>query len=55
VGETLQINQSALEEAVKSGFDALDNMEIMASVICGAIALLALLGLVPRLREYTAA
>jgi hypothetical protein len=55
IGETLQINQSAFDAAVKSSFDALNNVELTASIICGTIALLALLGLVPRLREYSAA
>jgi hypothetical protein len=55
VGETLQINQSAFDAAVKNAFDALNNVEVTASIICGIIALLALLGLLPRLREYSAA
>jgi hypothetical protein len=55
ISETLRINQSAFDAAVKNSFDALNNVEITASIICGTIALLALLGLLPRLREYSAA
>ena len=55
VGETLQINQTAFDDAVKRGFDAVNHLEMVASILCGIIALLAVLGLLPRLREYSAA
>jgi hypothetical protein len=55
IGDTLQINQSAFDGAIKNAFDAVNNVEITASIICGTIALLAFGGTLPRLREYSAA
>jgi hypothetical protein len=55
VGDALQINQTAFDQAVKDGFDAVKNLEMLAAIACAFIALLAVLGLLPRLREYSAA
>jgi hypothetical protein len=52
LGATLQINQTAFDGAVGKGFAALDGMEIKASVLVVAMALLIFLGLAPRIREY---
>ncbi len=52
LGATLDINQAAFDAAVAKGFSALDGLEIKASVLAAVIALLVLLGLAARIREY---
>ncbi len=50
--KTLDINQAAFEESVKQGFDAVGNLEIEGCVAALAIAVLTVLGLAGRIREY---
>jgi hypothetical protein len=52
LGATLDINQSAFDEAVGKGLSVLDWLEIKASVLAAAIAALMFLGLAARIREY---
>jgi hypothetical protein len=49
---TLKINQAAFDRAVRDGLDALDGMDIKASIATALTALLAFLGLGRRMREY---
>lgn len=50
--KTMDINQNAFDRAIQSGFNDLSNFELKMPIVMGAIALLALFGLRPRLREY---
>ncbi|MGA2597697.1 MAG: hypothetical protein ABSH09_12000, partial [Bryobacteraceae bacterium] len=52
LGATLNINQSAFDAAVGKGFSALDRLEIKASGLAAAIAVLMFLGLAARISEY---
>jgi hypothetical protein len=51
--KTLDINQAAFDKAVEQGFKDVDGFEVTTPVVIGAIALLTLLGLRPRLNEYS--
>ncbi len=50
--KTLDINQAAFDQSVKQGFDAVGNLEIEACVAAVAIAVLTVIGLAGRIREY---
>jgi hypothetical protein len=50
--KTLDINQAAFDESVKQGFDAVGELEIEACAAALAIAVLTVLGLAGRIREY---
>ena len=52
LGKTLNINQIAFDHAVKNGFAALAHFDLQMSVCAAAIGVLALLGLMQRIREY---
>ena len=52
IGKTIDINQSAFDMAVTAGFFALSYFEIKAAVAAVIISLLALFGLLQRIREY---
>jgi hypothetical protein len=54
LGRTLDINQQAFDGAVSRGFADVSGFEILAPVDALIIALLALFGLLPRIREYSA-
>ena len=51
--KTLDINQAAFDNAVEQGFKDVDGFEVATPVVVSAIALLTLLGLRPRLNEYS--
>jgi hypothetical protein len=51
--KTLDINQAAFDKAVEQGFKDVDGFEVTTPVVVSAIALLTLLGLRPRLNEYS--
>jgi len=51
--KTIDINQQAFDNAITQGFKDLDRFEITTPIAMGAIALLALFGLLPRLKEYS--
>ncbi len=50
---TFDINQKAFDEAIAQSFMAVDGFEVIAPVAVGAIAVLTLFGLLPRLKEYS--
>lgn len=50
--KAFDINQAAFDKSIKQGFQDLDGFEITTPVVLSAIALLSLLGLLPRLKEY---
>lgn len=52
LGATLNINQSAFDAAVGKGLAAMDSLEIKASGLAAAIAVLMFLGLAARISEY---
>jgi hypothetical protein len=52
LGATLDLNQAAFDRAVKTGFDALEPLDLAASIVTALIAVLSVLGMQPRLREY---
>ncbi len=52
LGQTLDINKHAFDEAVKQGFAALSGFEMTASLAAVLIAGLCMLGVWQRLREY---
>jgi hypothetical protein len=52
LGKTLEINQSAFDEAVEKGLTGVSGLEIKASVVAVLIAVLVFLGLAGRIREY---
>jgi hypothetical protein len=52
LGQTLEINNRAFEEAVKQGFAALSGFEMTASLAAVIIAVLCVFGIWQRLREY---
>ena len=49
---TLEINQKAFDASVSKGLSAVNSLEITALIVAIVIALLCLLGLAPRIREY---
>lgn len=51
--KAFDINQAAFDKAVEQGFKDVDGFEVTTPVVVGAIALLTLLGLRPRLNEYS--
>ena len=51
--DTIDINQNALNEAIKQGFKDVDGFEVVAPVVAVAIAILTFFGLQPRLKEYS--
>ncbi len=50
--KAFDINQAAFDEAVKQGFKDVDGFEISTPVVAVLVALLTLVGLQPRLKEY---
>ena len=50
--KTIDINQAAFDKAVEQGFKDVEGFETITPVVVVAIALLTLLGLRPRLKEY---
>jgi hypothetical protein len=52
LGKTVDINQTAFDDAVGRAFDALSYFELKASIIALTIALLAFFGLLQRIQEY---
>jgi hypothetical protein len=52
LGATLKINQDAFDKAVVDGLSAVSGMEWKASIAAILIAILIVLGLAPRIREY---
>lgn len=52
--KVLEINQKAFDQSVERGLKDLDGFEIVTPAAMGAIALLTLFGLLPRLKEYSA-
>lgn len=50
--KTIDINQKAFDQAVAQGFKDVAGFEITTPIVVGAIALLTLFGLRPRLKEY---
>ncbi len=52
LGKTLDINRHAFDDAVAQGFRDLNGMELLCALVAGGIAVLAFIGLRPRLREY---
>lgn len=52
LGQALAINQSAFDSAVANGFAAVKGMEIQAAAFAAALAMLVIIGLAPRIREY---
>jgi hypothetical protein len=52
-GKTFDINQAVFDQAIKQGFYDVAGFEITTPVALSAIALLSLLGLLPRLKEYS--
>ncbi|NJL67824.1 MAG: hypothetical protein HC894_15710 [Microcoleus sp. SM1_3_4] len=50
--ETMEINQKEFKLAIDASVNTLNGFEVKMPVLMGAIALLTLLGLRPRLREY---
>lgn len=50
--KTIDINQATFDKAVDQGFKDVDGFETSTPVVVAAIALLTLLGLRPRLKEY---
>ncbi len=53
LGKTIKVNQDAFDQAVDQGFADLAGMEIVAFVLAVIVAVLGVIGLRPRLREYT--
>ncbi len=51
--KTIAINQQAFDQAVDQGFKDIEGFEIAAPIALSAIALLTLLGLLPRTKEYS--
>ena len=51
--QTLAINQQAFDQAVDKGFQEIEGFEVITPVALSAIALLTLLGLLPRTKEYS--
>lgn len=51
--KTLAINQQAFDQAVDQGFKEIEGFEVTAPIVLSAIALLTLLGLLPRTKEYS--
>ena len=51
---TLAINQQAFEQAVSRGFSDVSGFEILAPIAAFLIAAFSFLGLLPRIREYSA-
>jgi hypothetical protein len=47
------VNSNAFESAIKQGFQDLEGFETKSTIVIGAIALLVLFGLLPRLKEYS--
>ena len=52
LGATLDINQTAFDQAVDQGLSALDGLDVKVSVAAALIALVIFLGLAARIREY---
>jgi hypothetical protein len=52
LGRTIEINQQEFGRAIDAGFAALVGYDLIGPLVAGAIALLAWLGLRPRLAEY---
>src|SRR5262249_25604493 len=52
LGKTLAINQKELARAAEGGFAALAGFDLSAPLVALGVALLAFLGLRPRLKEY---
>jgi len=52
--KAFDINQEAFDKAIKQGFQDVNSFEITTPVALSAIALLSLLGLLQRLKEYSA-
>lgn len=50
---TLKINQDAFDGSVKAGFGLLRNFDAKAALVAAALALLCLLGVLQRTREYS--
>jgi muramoyltetrapeptide carboxypeptidase LdcA involved in peptidoglycan recycling len=50
--KTIDVNQQAFDTAVAQGFKDMDSFEITTPAVVAAIALLTLLGLRSRLKEY---
>ncbi|WP_341529600.1 hypothetical protein WKK05_09960 [Nostoc sp. UHCC 0302] len=51
--KVFDINQEAFDKAIKQGFKDVDGFEITTPLAMSAIALLSLLGILPRLKEYS--
>ncbi|MHC5597082.1 MAG: hypothetical protein ACYTXC_14255 [Nostoc sp.] len=51
--KTFDINQAVFDKAIKQGNDDVTGFEITTPIAVSAIALLTLLGLLPRLKEYS--
>ncbi len=51
--KTIAINQQAFDQAVDQGFKDIEGFEITVPIALSAIALLTLLGLLPRTKEYS--
>ncbi len=54
IGKTLQINQKEFDSSVNDGFAALSAFDFAPPIVALSVALLAFLGLRPRLKEYAA-
>jgi CHASE3 domain sensor protein len=54
LGKTLAINQREFDRAVERGFQAVAGFGVSAPLAAAAVALLAYLGLLPRMKEYDA-
>ena len=52
LGKTLDINRRAFDDAVTQGFRDLAGLEFWSALVAGSVAVLAFIGLRPRLREY---
>jgi hypothetical protein len=52
LGATIDINQTAFDNAVTNGFSALEGVDLKAAILAAIIGVLAFLGLAPRIREY---
>ena len=53
LGKTIDINQEEFDRAVEQGFKSVEGFELVAPIAIGAIFILTLFGLMPRLKEYT--
>jgi hypothetical protein len=52
IGRTLKINQSEFDSAVTAGFATVKNFDVRAGILASIMAVLCLLGLMQRIREY---